>query len=51
MEPSSFGVLNSKLNIGSWGVDVLEELMTVFWLLDDKDAIHKLKPQVGRMGG
>ena len=44
------GVLNGKLDMGVLRVDVLEELMTVFCLLDYKGVMHKPDPQVGKRG-
>ena len=34
-----------------YGVDVLEELMAMFCLLDDKGIIHIPKPKLGWTGG
>ena len=44
------GVLSSKLDVWVQEVDVLEELMTVFCLLDDNGVIHIPEPHVGRVG-
>ena len=50
MQQSSLGVFSSRLDIGVFGVDLLEEMMTVLCLLDDKGVIHKPEPQVGGWG-
>ena len=44
MEPSSLGVIISELDMGVLGFDMLEELVAVFCLLDDKGIIHKPDP-------
>ena len=36
--------------MGILEIYVLEELMTMFYLLDDKGVIHKPEPQAGRVG-
>ena len=50
VEQSSLGVFSSRLDIGVFGVDLLEEMMTVFCLLDNKGVIHKPESQVGGWG-
>ena len=44
MKPSSLGFLSSELDVGVLGVDMLEELVTMFCLLDDKGVTHKPEP-------
>ena len=46
-----FGIFHGKLDVGVYRVDVLEELVTIYHLLDDKGVIHISKPRPGRTGG
>ena len=39
-----FRVLHSELDMGVLGVDMLEELVTVFYMFSDKGVIHKPEP-------
>ena len=44
METSSLVIFGSELDVWFQGVDVLEELWTMFCLLDDKGVIHIPQP-------
>ena len=48
MEPLSLGV--SVVNWMCWLIAVLEELMAMFYMLDDRSIIHIPKPKLGWTG-
>ena len=45
-----FGIFLAELDVGVNRVGVLEELVTMFTLLDDEGVIHIPKPESGCMG-
>ena len=44
------GILHGELDLRVTGIDVLEELIAMFNLLDDKDVIHIPKSKPGWIG-
>ena len=51
MDPFAAGNLFGELYMEVNGINVLEELLAVFCLLDDKGVIHIPKPKSGWIGG